>query len=133
MLPSTAATGCSSSPLSLMRTPVEGTGVWYGVRGGSIEVGSVNCRASGSPSCPYQIMIHTEFQLVTNLGYTGPLEFLTMFLCLSQDQVIRRLTSSNLPSDIFIRQMIQDHKRRHHMTPNPAVLLESLLNDSPCV
>jgi hypothetical protein len=59
MLPSTAATGCSSSPLSLMRTPVEGTGVWYGVRGGSIEVGSVNCRASGSPSCPYSHSPHT--------------------------------------------------------------------------
>jgi hypothetical protein len=59
MLPSTAATGCSSSPLSLMRTPVDGTGCWYGVRGGSIEVGSVNCRASGSPSCPYSHSPHT--------------------------------------------------------------------------
>ena len=75
----------------------------------------------------------TVHQLVTNLGYTGPLEFLTMFLCLSQDQVIRRLTTSSLPSDISIWQMIQDHKRRHRMTPNPAVLLECLLNDSPRV
>ena len=31
----------------------------------------MNCRASGSPSCPYQIMIHTEFQLVTTFHITN--------------------------------------------------------------
>ena len=56
---STAAIGWSSSPLSLMRTPVDGTGAWYGVRGGSIDVGSLNSRPSGSPSCPCSHSPHT--------------------------------------------------------------------------
>ena len=61
--------------------------------------------------------------LIQVLGYTGPVELLTMYMCLCQDQALRKISVADLEcKQGEVSQFIRQFRRVHKMTPHPAVV-----------
>lgn len=66
--------------------------------------------------------------LIQILGYTGPVELLTMYLCLCQDQALRKISVADLECTAGkVSQFIRQFRRVHKMTPHPAVVGATLV------
>ena len=66
------------------------------------------------------------------LGYTGPLELLTMFLCLCQDKSLRNTSIADLSQsqqDDRVLQITLEHWRAYGFMPHPAVLAATLMSE----
>ena len=70
----------------------------------------------------------TVESLIEILGYTGPVELLTMYLCLCQDQALRKISVADLECTAGkVSQFIRQFRRVHKMTPHPAVVGATLV------